>query len=408
MSASFITGLDIGTSSIKSVVAENKGGKLFIRGAFLFPSAGLRKGALTELAEASQGVIRAVAEIKKISKAAAKNIYINIGTPQVKVQQSRGIVAVSRADTEIYQDDVDKVVRASQAVNLPPNRTIIHNITREFIVDGVGDISDPLGLSGSRLEVSSFVVDAFSPHVKNIARVVELAGGEVGGLVFSPLVAARPVLSRAQKDLGSVLVDMGAGTTGMAVYEEKKLVGMAKFPVGSSNISNDLAIGLKIPVDAAEKLKLGYGYALSKDVPIRENVELAQIYDGGSGSVSRRYVAEIIEARLAEIFDFVNNELKLLGRHGQLPGGAVFVGGGSKIPGLADLARRELKLSSQIGMVQDGEWEIENESLRENLEDPEFASALGLALWGTDDSGGFGKKDFSGFNIRNAIRYFLP
>ena len=245
--ADFITGIDIGTSSIKVAVAERRGGKPVLVHVSKAPSSGLRKGAIVDLAEASHAVIRALTEVKKISKSAVKNIYLNIGTPQVKMQMSRGIVAVSRADTEIYQDDIDRAVRASQAVNLPQNRTIIHTLTKEFFVDGVGDIVDPLGLSGSRLEVQSIIVDAFSPHVKSLIHVVELAGGEVSGLVFGPLVAARSALSKRQRDLGVALVDIGFGTTGLSVYEENKLVGVAKFPVGSANISNDLAVGLKIP-----------------------------------------------------------------------------------------------------------------------------------------------------------------
>ena len=223
----FVTGLDIGTSSIKVAVAERRNGKPALVHVQKIPCYGMRKGAIVEMSEISQSVARALAGVKKISKSALKNIYLSIGTPQAKMQSSRGIVAVSRADAEIYQDDIDRVVRASQAVNLPQNRTIIHTLTKKFVVDGVGDIADPLGLSGSRLEVQSLIIDAFSPHVNNLIRVVELAGGEVSGLVFGPLVAARAALSKRQRDLGTALVDIGFGTTGLSVYEEGKLVGVA-------------------------------------------------------------------------------------------------------------------------------------------------------------------------------------
>jgi len=408
MSSNFITGLDVGTSSLKIAVAENSGNRPTLRLVLKEPSAGLRKGTITDLAEASQSISRALAEVKKVSKSAAKNIYVNIGTPQVKSQVSRGIVAVSRADTEIYQDDVDRAVKASQAVNLLPNRTIIHNITREFVVDGVGDIPDPLGLSGSRLEVQSFVIDAFSPHIKSLVRAVELAGGEVAGLVFAPLVSVRASLSRSQKDLGAVLIDLGFGTTGVAVYEEGKLLSAAKFPVGASNVSNDLAIGLKIPVLAAESLKLNYGYALARDVGHKESIDLKKFFPEARGTVSRRFVAEIIESRLAEILDFVNNELKLLDNRGRLPGGAVLVGGGAKMPGLTELVKQELKLPSQIGLALGDEWETKGSNFEEFLEDPEFVTSLGLVLWGMDNEGWKKRSAFSGYSIRNAIRYFLP
>lgn len=408
MASNFVAGLDIGTSSIKAAVAEKNNGHPVLKLVFKEPSLGLRKGTIVDLAEASQSINRAVSALKKVSRAAVKNIYLSIGTPQVRAQTSKGIVAVSRADTEIYQDDVDKVVKASQAVTLPPNRTIIHNVTREFIVDGVGDIVDPIGLSGSRLEVQSLIIDAFAPHIKNLVRVVELAGGEVSGLVFGPLVASRSSLSKAQKDLGTALVDIGGGTTGLSVYEENKLVHVAKFPVGAANISNDLAIGLKIPIAAAENLKLRYGYALAHDVSQKEQVDLKKFTHDAKGFVSRKFIAEIIESRLAEILDFVNNELKLIGKHGELPGGAVLVGGGAKMPGLTELVRQELKLSSQIGLALGEEWESGGVNFIDSLEDPEFVTALGLVLWGMDQEGWGKEKNFNGFKIRNVLKYFLP
>lgn len=405
----FITGLDIGTSSLKVIVAECRGNKPVILYAHEEPSFGIRKGAVIDLGEASQSINRALSEVKKISKSAVKNIYVSIGTPQAKMQASRGIVAVSRADAEIYQDDVDRAVRASQAVNLPQNRMIIHTLTKEFMVDGVGDIIDPLGLSGSRLEVQSLIIDAFAPHIKTLIRAVELSGGDISGLVFSPLVAARAALSKRQKDLGTAIIDIGFGTTGLAVYEENRLAGVSKFPVGAGNISNDLAVGLKIPVDAAEEVKLHYGYAYSKEVPQKEQVDLKKFEEDAKGSVPRKFIAEIVESRLEEILDLVSNELKLLQKYGQLPGGVVLVGGGAKLPGLTDLVKQEMKLAAQIGFTMADEWEGRGGSFKEYLEDPEFVGAFGLVLWGMDNEGKGGDKEpASGMNLKNFFRYFNP
>jgi cell division protein FtsA len=372
------------------------------------PASGIRKGAVIDLAEATQSISRALVEAKRISKSSVKNIYVSLGSPQVKMQSSRGIVAVSRADAEIYQDDVDRAVRASQAVNLPQNRTIIHTLTKEFVVDGVGDITDPLGLSGSRLEVQSLIIDAFSPHVKSLIRAIELAGGEVSGLVFGPLVAARAALSKRQRELGAAVIDLGFGTTGFSVYEENRLVGSMKFPVGSSNISNDLAVGLKISVDAAEEIKLHYGYALSKEVGSKEQVDLKKFTEDAKNSVSRRFIAEIVESRLEEIFDLVNNELKLLQKFGELPCGVVFVGGGAKLPGLTDLAKQEMRLAAQIGCTVAEEWANEGSSFREFLDDPEFVTAFGLVLWGIDSEGGNEERKPVGVRLKNLFRYFTP
>jgi cell division protein FtsA len=412
MASSFITALDIGTATIRVAVAENVRGKPALRLLHREQSAGVRKGAIVDVTEASHAVSRALAEVRKAAKPALKSVYCAIGTPHAKVQTSRGIVAVSRADTEIYQDDVERVVKAAQAVNLPPNRTIVHNVTREYIVDGVGDIADPLGLSGSRLEAVSFVIDVFTPHVKNLVRVVELAGGRISGLVWAPLVAPRAALSRAQKELGTVVIDLGAGTTGMAVYEENKLLTLAKFPVGSANVSNDLAVALRIPVDAAEELKLHYGYACAREISGKELIELRKFAPEVKGTTSRRYVSEVIESRLAEMLEFVQEELKSVGKAGKLPGGAVLVGGGAKLPGFTDLVKQELRLSAQVGAALDV-FAPGNGEFSGYLEDPEFATVLGLVLWGAEEAEWEVRRSLKNFTfdlkfIKDVFRHFLP
>jgi len=406
-----ITGIDIGTSSVKVAVGEQVGGKISLVHVAKESCGGLRRGAVIDVVEVSRTVSRVLADIKKFSKPAIKNIFLAIGTSRVTMQVSSGIVAVSRADAEIYQDDIDRAVRASQAVNLPQNRMIVHTLTREFVVDGVGDITDPLGLSGSRLEVQSVIVDAFSPHVKNLIRSVELAGGEIGGLVFAPLVGARAALSKRQRDLGAVLVDIGFGTTGMSVYEESKLIGVVKFPIGAENISNDIGVGLKIPIDAAEEIKLEYGNAVSRDVNAKELVDITKLVPDAKGPVSRRFIADIIESRMGEIFDLVNAELKSHRKYAELPGGVVLTGGGAKLPGLSDLAKQDMRLSAQIGSTLAEEWVDEGGAFKEYLEDPEFVNALGLVLWGTDASGwdkGGGSHGSALNRIKGAFRYFAP
>lgn len=387
MAARFIVGLDIGTSATKVSVAELRNGKIILRALYKETGAGLRHGAICDLAEAVPAVSRALSQVRLINKSALRKVYANIGTPQIKAQHSHGVVAVSRADNEIYQDDIDRAVKASETVTLAPNRVVIHNITKEFVVDGVADITNPLGLSGSRLEANSVIIDAFNPHVKSLLRAIELGGGDVAALVFNPLAAGRAALTRHQKELGVALVDIGFGTTSMAVYEENKLVGVQIFPMGAGNITNDLAVGLRIPVTDAENLKLQYGYAIASEVGSKESVELSKFVPGAKNNVSRRFISEIIESRLAEILEFVNNELKLWGKAGQLAGGVVFTGGGSKMPGLPELAKKELKLASQIGFAgEPSKWEKEG-ALEEYLEDPEFATSLGLLLSGMDIEG---------------------
>ena len=225
-----------------------------------------------------------------------------MGSSHVRVQSSVGVVAVSRADYEIYRDDMERAVASSQAVSLPPNRMILHALVRAFVVDSIRNVQDPLGMTGNRLEVSSLLIDDFAPSVKNLTRCVEMLGGGLGGLILSPLAAARSVLTKNQEELGVVLVDIGFGKTGMSVYEEGKLLHTAVFPMGGGNLTNDLAIGLKVPVETAEILKASFGSARAKEVGAREAVELAKVNPRLKESVSRRLIAEIIEERLSGNF----------------------------------------------------------------------------------------------------------
>jgi cell division protein FtsA len=406
MGKDFVVGLDIGASSIKAVIIETRREGVGLRQVFKYSSAGLRKGVVSELSETVQALAPLIAEIKKISRAAVKNIYLNINSCETKLQNSRGIIAVSRADNEISSEDLERVQKAAESINLGSNRVILHNVTQEYIVDGVGDIADPSGLSGNRLEVESLIIDIFTPHLKNLARVVELAGGEVAGVIFSPLAASKGALSQTQKDLGVVLIDIGAGTTGLSVYEDNKLNKTAIFPVGSGNISNDIAVGFKIPVSVAESLKIHFGYALAKEIGQKETVDLKEVQADAKTSISRRFLAEIIESRLEEIFNLIFKELKSIGKT-SLPGGIVLTGGGVKIPGLTDLAKQELRLSAQIGSINPEVWAPNAFSTFPGIaEDPEYITAFGLSLWGID------KDNLSRQTIKlqakKWLRYFLP
>ena len=263
---------------------------------------------------------------------------------------------------------------------------IIHTLTDEFIVDGIGEIRNPLGMVGNRLEVNSLIIDAFRPSVNSLLGVVGVAGGKAGGIIYSPLAAAKSVLTKAQRGLGVVLIDLGFGTTGMAVYEEDKLLTANVFPVGAGNITNDLAIGLKCSIETAELVKLSFGSALARGVSSKEKIELGEIDDKLKSEVSRRFISEIIEVRLAETFEFINNELKIIKKQTQLPAGAVLVGGGVKMPDILELAKQELKLPVQLGIPSLGRLELADREIGIKIEDPEFAVATGLLFWAVDQS----------------------
>jgi len=402
-----ILGLDIGTDTIKAVIAEPTGeGKILLSAGFTSPSRGLRKGVVVDMESATRAVTNLTDKVREASKSALKNIYLRVGGSDVGVKNSRGITAVSRANSEIYKDDVDRVVQASEAINLPPNRMILHTVKREFIVDGVGDIQDPLGMVGARLEVLSLIIDAFAPTIRNLSKCVELAGGSIGGLVFGPLASASSLLTGNQKELGVVSVDIGYGTTGVAVYEENKLLHTRVFPVGAGHITNDLAIALKIPVETAEKVKLNYGYASSKGISNKEKIDLQKIDANTKGSPSRKFIAEVIESRLAEICDLISNDLDVIGKERQLPAGVVITGGGAKLSGTAELFKEELKLATQIGIPNSSVFETETEGMVEFLESPEYALVLGLVLSSHEREER--RLSASGGSVSSFIKNFLP
>jgi len=398
------TGLDIGTSTIRAVWGCLDRGNLRILGAKRRDSQGMRNGMIVDMDEARKALVEFCSEVDVAARDALKDTYVNVGGYQSLARASRGVVAVARADGEISYEDIDRVIQASQAINLPLNRSILHVIPREYFVDGVG-IKDPLGMNGIRLEVDSLVVDTFSPVVKNITKCLE-PNIRIGGMIFSPLASSRSVVTKNEREIGVVVLDIGAGTTSMAVFEEGKLLHASIFPVGSMRITNDIAIGLKIPVDAAEKVKLLYA-GTSDEVSKKEGLELSKIDPGLEGKVSKKFIAEIIEARLAEIFDFVKGELKTLGDK-RLPGGIVLIGGGSCLNGLQDLVRSELKMVVRVG--EPFKIECEDGSVEEIVRRPEFSTAMGLLFWGADEKISGATESEKGFlnKVKKVFRIFIP
>ena len=403
--SNIITGLDIGSSQIKGIVAtQKKDGTLSVVTAFKQPSAGFRKGVLVDVEEATCVLRDLVLDLEKVSKKAMSNVFVNVNTEHSKARLSRGIAAVARADQVIQQDDIERVTQASRAVKLPPNYMVLHNIVREYFVDDVGDITDPSGMIGNRLEVSTLIVEAFSPQINLLLKSLERVGIRVGGIIFNPLAAARSVLSKRQRDLGVLMIDFGFGTTSMVAYEENKVLHTKSIPIGAGYVTNDIAIGLKTSIDAAEKLKIMYGCALAREISRKEAVRLSEVEPSNTHEVPRRFIAEIIEVRLAEIVELLNNELKAIGRSVQLPGGVVISGGGVKLAGMTDLIKQELKLPVHIGFPNLDRFEITNPEHRTLVDDPEFATAVGLTLWGASTEG---HPSGTGF-LKNFLKNLIP
>ncbi len=383
--SNILVGLDVGTSTVRTIVAEQSRGskKPIIVGVGLVSSSGLRKGIVVDLEGVVSDISSCLEQAERASGIQIDRVMVSINGEHISLQKSKSVIAVSRADSEISQEDVERAIDTAQAVSLSPNKEIIHIIPTSFTVDNEKNIKDPVGMHGTKLEVNTLIASGNYSFIKNLLKGINQSGLEINnnGFVLSPLAAARSVLGKRQKELGVVLIDIGAETTGIAVYEEGALLHAKIIPIGGSHITNDIAIGLRIAIDAAEKIKRDFGYAVSSDISKKEKINLKD-YDSQTDDVyiSRFYLAQIIEARLEEIFEHVNKELKYIGKDGMLPEGAVLTGGGVKIPGTVDLAKKVLRLPAKIGAIND------LGGIVDKVSDPSFATATGLVLWQMDQS----------------------
>jgi cell division protein FtsA len=373
-------GLDIGSSAIRVVIGkqESEIGQPSIIGVGESQSLGIRRGVIVDIDEAVSSISEALEKAERMTGLSIDHAVVSVGGAHISSLESHGVVAVSRADGEVTENDVVRVVDASQAISIPSNREILHVIPKTFTVDGQHGIKDPVGMSGIRLEVDSHIIQASVPFIKNLTKCIMQAGLEIDDLVLAPLAGAQAVLSKKQKELGVVVVDLGGGTTGMVVFEEGDLLMSNILPVGSMHITNDLAIGLRTSVDTAEKLKLQYAYAEAREVKKDLDVDLSKIDKQEDGKVSTKHIAEIVEARLEEIFSLVNKELKRVGKDGQLPAGAILTGGGAKLPGVIELAKKELRLPVTLGTPGSVTTVIDR------VNDPAYATAVGLVLWANE------------------------
>jgi cell division protein FtsA len=388
-----IIGLDIGTCAIRTVVAKFRSDKEKpqIIGVGEALSFGLRKGVVFDIEETVKNITESVQEAERSSGIPIESVSVSISGNHIASKTGKGVVAVSRADGEVSPEDVERVIHNASMVSVSPNREIFHVLPRSFSVDGQEGIKDPVGMNGIRLEVDVLTVEGSAPFIKNLTKCISEAGLEIEELVLAPLAASQSVLSKRQKELGVLVLDLGGGTSGLTVFEESDIIHSCILPVGSSHITNDIAIGLRSSIDLAEKVKVEYGSALISEVSKKDIVNLSKLKLEEKGTVQRVEVVNIIEARLREIMDLVNKELKRIDRQGLLPGGVVLLGGGSKMPGLVDLAKEELKLPAQIGFPS------EIEGINDKVNDPSFATAIGLIIWSMEKRK---KRSGAGINIK--------
>ena len=397
-----IGGLDVGTHTTQVVVGQ-KGEhdqNIEVIAVFEIPSEGIRKGVVVDVAAASETMKRAIEEAEKIAGRRIDEFFISFSGTHIVASQNVGSVVVSRADQEISENDKERVLNIAQALNISPNREIIETIPLYYVVDQDQSVKDPMGMKGKRLELRTLIIHGSTPHIRNWEQSLTEAGVETVGRVFSNIASSRAVLSKAQKELGAAVLDIGGSISGLTVFEEGDIIHTVVLPVGSAHITNDIAIGLKINVDIAEKLKLEYG-----SLPGKGMIDLSTY--GESMKVSKKELSDIARMRLEELFGLVNKELRAIGKEKLLPGGVVLVGGGSKLPGIVDLAKAQLKLPVQIGYPRG------IEGITDRADDPAYATAIGLLLVGFDELAkkSYGTKKFNfGMNkgVMRAIKRLFP
>ncbi|MBN2389428.1 MAG: cell division protein FtsA [Anaerolineae bacterium] len=376
-----VVGIDIGSHRILVLVGEVTSGNIAategtrIVGVGSVPSKGIKKGVVVNVAEATTAIAEAVERAEQSSGYQIERAYVGVTGAHISSRNSQGVVGVARRDRGIMPDDVDRVLEAAGAIVLPQNQELIHIIPRSYTVDGQQGVRDPLGMHGFRLEVEAHVVMASSTAVQNLRKCVQGAGIEVSELVLTGLASGKAMLSDTEKEMGVVLVDIGEGTTDIAIFIEGTVWHTRSLVLGGEYITNDIAIGLRLPSEVAEQVKVQHGHALAAQVAEEERFTISPYGEGSPVVVPRWKLAQIIQARCEEILENVQQEIKRSGYDGLLPAGLVLCGGTAQLPGLRELARDLFQLPVQIGVPKD------ISGLTDQVANPAAAVAVGLVEW---------------------------
>ncbi len=365
-------GLDIGTSHVRCVIGARDADEpnaISVIGHGVSPNHGMRKGVIMHVDDTVEAIVQAVTEAERISGIRIDRATVNVNGVHVTGMNSRGTIAISGPNREITAEDRDRVEEAAAIVKLPANREILQVFAKNYRLDGQDNLKDPVGMHGVRLEVDCHILTASTPNVRNLDLALEKAQVRAQHHTVSSLAAAEAVLDRQQKEAGAAVIDIGAGTTNLAVIEDGEIQHVAVIPMGGTHITNDLAIGLKTDLDVAEQVKL-------KHVHIGDQTDKTYriIVDGTGHTFEQAETNMIVEARTEELFEYVDKELQKIHRSRKLPGGVVIVGGSAALPGLAEFAKEQLQLPARIGKIRG------LAGLVDTVDDPAFAAATGLML----------------------------
>lgn len=374
-----VVALDIGTTKICTLVAEvgpPPERALRIVGVGTVPSKGMRKGVVVNVNEVTAAITESIHRAERTSGYEIASAYVGLAGAHIDAVNSRGVVAISRGERGIQRVDVERALEAARAIDIPHNREILHVIPRGFSVDGDDGVRDPVGMQAYRLEVEAHIVTGSTSSIRNLIKCVQNAGVHIDALVLEPLASGEAVLTGIEREMGVVLVDIGGGTTDIAIFIEGTIWHAVVLATGGEQLTNDIAIGLRTPYDAAEDIKIKYGHALPQAVMPEEMVKVDVFGQDGQQQVSRQFLAEVVEARAEEIFELVLKEIKRSGYDGLLPAGVVLCGGTAELLGIRDLARDVMGLPARVGEPQD------LRGLVDTLQSPAFATSVGLLKWG--------------------------
>ncbi len=374
MDEPIIVGIDIGTSKICTLVARVEDeSNLRILGVGIEPSQGLRKGAVVDINAAALAVSRSVEKAERTSGFEINAALVSLAGSHVSSINSRGVVGITGGIVDL--DDVDRALDAAQAVAIPHNREIIHVIQRGFIVDGQDGIRTPIGMHGYRLEVEAHIITASSSTIENLRQCVGASGIEVSQFVLNPLASGEIVLSETERQMGVAVVDIGGGTTDMAIYIDGDVWHTMVLAVGGNHVTSDIAHGLRMPISQAEEIKIKFGHALQSAVNPEEQFTVRSFGGDAPSRISRVDLANIIEARMEEIFYLVLQEIRRSGYDGLLPAGVVITGGSSLLQGTKELASQVMGLPARIAKPQN------LIGLIDQLDSPSYSTSVGLLEW---------------------------
>jgi cell division protein FtsA len=368
--------LDIGTTKTCALIGEQTdAGMMRILGAGIALSRGMRKGVVTDVKESAQAIAEAVEQAKRVSGLPFESAYVGIAGAHIQSTNSRGVAPIN-SGRGVTADDIDRAMEAAEAIAVPQNREIVHAISRGYTLDGQDGIKDPLGMVGYRLEVEAHVVTGAASSIQNVLKAVNGAGVSVIDLVLEPIAAGEAVLTNAEKEMGVALADIGGGTTDIAIFIDGSVWHTVILPTGGVHITNDIAVGLRTPFNAAEEIKLNFGHANPAQVAEDENINIAAFGDEGRRTVARRQVADIVSARVEEMCLMILTEVKRSGYDNLLPAGLVLCGGTSELTGMKTFAREILQMPVRVGSPRDIEGFVDRVSK------PAFATSIGLLRWG--------------------------